>query len=176
MIESIIITSIAEARHKPFKDIKQDLWITTVSLEDGVTVKQMKSRFTKKGVKHFCQFFNDWSDEDTDPFIKQRIELDGPQEKHINNIISFLEPFVQDDKSHHLGINCFAGISRSTAVGIIAWVMQGKTIQQALDEILKVRSQAWPNLRMLRFASARLGKDLYNPILEWKQQNQGIFV
>jgi hypothetical protein len=41
---------------------------------------------------------------------------------------------------------------------------------------LKVRSQAWPNLRMLRFASARLGKDLYNPILEWKQQNQGIFV
>jgi hypothetical protein len=176
MIESIIITSFAEARHKPFKDIKQDLWITTIDPEDEVKVKQMKTRFAENGVKHFYQFFRDWSDEDPEPFIKQRLELEGPQEQHINNIISFLEPFVLDDTTHHLGINCMVGISRSTAVGIIAWVMQGKTVQQALDEILKVRRQAWPNLRMLKFASARLGKDLYNPVLEWKQKNKGIFV
>lgn len=177
MIESIIITSIAEARHKPFKeDLKQDLWITAISPEDEVKVKQMKSRFARNGVIHFYQIFNDWSDEDSDPYIKKRIEQEGPQERHINNIISFLEPFVADNKTHHLGVNCFAGISRSTAIGIIAWVMQGKTPTQALNEILSVRRQAWPNLRMLRLASARLGIDLFNPVLEWKQQNSGLFV
>jgi hypothetical protein len=62
MIESIIITSFAEARHKPFKDIKQDLWITTIDPEDEVKVKQMKTRFAENGVKHFYQFFRDWSD------------------------------------------------------------------------------------------------------------------
>jgi predicted protein tyrosine phosphatase len=177
MIESIIITSFAEARHKPFKeDLKQDIWITAIDPEDEVKVKKMKNRFALSKVKHFYQFFRDWSDEDQEPYIKQRLETEGPQEQHINNIISFLEPFVNDDKVHHLGVNCMAGISRSTAIGIIAWVMQGKTPQEALSEILKVRRQAWPNLRMLRLASARVGKDLFNPVLTWKQLNQGIFV
>lgn len=177
MIESIIITSFAEARHKPYKeDLKQDIWITAIDPEDEVKVKKMKTRFDQKRVKHFYQFFRDWSDEDQEPFIQQRLEEQGPQEQHINNIISFLEPFVADDEPRHLGINCMVGISRSTAIGIIAWVMQGKTPKEALDEILKVRREAWPNLRMLRLASARLNKDLFNPVLEWKQQNGGIFI
>jgi hypothetical protein len=48
--------------------------------------------------------------------------------------------------------------------------MQGKTPQEALDEIIKVRYQAWPNLRILRFASERLGKDLVQPVKTWKVQ------
>ena len=178
MIESIIITSLAEARHKPYKeDLKQDLWITAVDPEDEQRVKKMKSHFAQKTrVKHFYQFFRDWSDEDQEIYIKQHIETQGPKEQHINNIISFLEPFVADDKAHHLGVNCMAGISRSTAIGVIAWVMQGKTPNEALQEILNVRKQAWPNLRMLRLASARLNKDLYNPVLEWKKQNQRLFI
>jgi predicted protein tyrosine phosphatase len=172
MIESIIITSFAEARHKPYKqDLKQDLWITAIDPEDEIKVKKMKFRFAQNSVKHFYQFFRDWSDEDQEPFIKQRLEIEGPKEQHVNNIISFLEPFVADKIEHHLGVNCMAGISRSTAIGVIAWVMQGKTPQEALSEIVKVRKQAWPNLRVLRLASARLGKDLFNPVLEWKQTN-----
>lgn len=175
MIESIIITSLAEAKHKPFKqDLKQDLWITAIDPEEETKIKQMKGRFIQKRVKHFYQFFRDWSDEDHEPYIKQRIEQEGPQEQHINNIISFLEPFILDNQPHHLGVNCMAGISRSTAIGIIAWVMQGKSPQQALLEILKVRKETWPNLRILKLASARLGKDLFNPILEWKMQNKGV--
>jgi hypothetical protein len=48
--------------------------------------------------------------------------------------------------------------------------MQGKSPQEALDEIIKVRYQAWPNLRILRFASQRLGKDLVQPVKTWKTQ------
>jgi predicted protein tyrosine phosphatase len=83
---------------------------------------------------------------------------------------------VESDKVYNLGVNCFAGVSRSTAIGIIAWVMQGKSPQEALDEIIKVRYQAWPNLRILRFASDRLGIDLVQPVKEWKNSsNNGIY-
>jgi hypothetical protein len=45
-----------------------------------------------------------------------------------------------------------------------------------LDEIIKVRYQAWPNLRILSFASQRLGKDLVQPVKNWKNfSNNGIY-
>ena len=89
-----------------------------------------------------------------------------------------MKPFTEDDKPHHLGINCFAGISRSTAVGIIALVMSGRTVEQALNEVLKVRQIAWPNIRILGFASEILGKDLKTPVANWKKNSleDGIFL
>ena len=94
----------------------------------------------------------------------------------INSIISFLQPIVDSDKVYNLGVNCYAGVSRSTAIGIIAWVIQGKSPQEALDEIIKVRSMAWPNLRILKFASERLKIDLATPVKEWKQlNNNGLY-
>ena len=130
----------------------------------------IKRNFATRGIPHFAQYFYDWSDEDNDPYIQKHLEEQGPQEQHVNNIISFLQPIVDSDKVYHLGVNCFAGVSRSTAIGIIAWVMQGKSPQESLDEIIKVRYQAWPNLRILRFASQRLGKDLMHPVKIWKMQ------
>jgi hypothetical protein len=32
---------------------------------------------------------------------------------------------------------------------------------------------AWPNLRILRFASQRLDKDLVTPVKQWKQHQGG---
>lgn len=171
MITSIIITSLSKATSMPYKpDLQQNVWITTVDPEDEKDVKKLNSRFSEKGIKHFPQYFRDWSDEDPEPFIKDRLEIEGPQESHVNNIISFLEPLVASDTHYNLGINCFAGISRSTAIGIIAWVMQGKTVEEALQAVVDVRSVAWPNERMLRFASARLGKNILTPIIDWKQE------
>ena len=168
---------MSEARHMPYREnLKQDLWITTTDPEDEPRVKKIKSRFAAIGVKHHYQFFRDWSDEDTEMYIQRKIELEGPKEQHINNIISFLDFYIHDDTPHHLGVNCFAGISRSTAIGIIAWVMQGKSAEEALEEILKVRPIAWPNLRILRLASARLGKNIMTPVQDWKMaQPKGIF-
>jgi predicted protein tyrosine phosphatase len=177
MIESIVITSLSEAKHMPYKeDLKQDLWITAVDPEDQVNTRKIHTRFTKIGVKHHFQFFRDWSDEDSETYIQERLETEGPQERHINSIISFLEFYTNDDAIHHLGVNCYAGISRSSAIGIIALVMQGKTPEEALKELLKDRAIIWPNLRILRLASARLGKNIMTPILDWKtsEQKKGI--
>jgi predicted protein tyrosine phosphatase len=126
-------------------------------------------------IPYFAQYFYDWSDEDDDVYIQKHIEEQGPREQHVNNIISFLQSIVESDKVYNLGINCFAGVSRSTAIGIIAWLIQGKSPQEALEEIIKVRPMAWPNLRILRFASERLKVDLLQPVKEWKKLNSGIY-
>jgi predicted protein tyrosine phosphatase len=176
MITNITITDLSTAVSNSFKDIKENVWISTVDEEDKNKIRIMKKNFEQKGIKHFVQYFCDWSDEDDDIFIINNLEKKGPKEQHVNNIISFLQPIVESDKVYNLGVNCFAGVSRSTAIGIIAWVMQGKSPQEALEEIIKVRPMAWPNLRILKFASNRLSVDLMQPIKEWKKlNNDGIF-
>jgi predicted protein tyrosine phosphatase len=170
MIESILVTDQSSANHFPYKsDLVQNAWISISDPEDETRVKKLGSRFKLKGVKHFCQFFRDWSDEDPEPFIQSRLEAEGPRQQHVNNLMSFLEPLVNADAPVHLGINCFAGISRSTATAIIALVMSGQTPEQALHHVLEIRPCAWPNLRMLRFASARLGQDIVTPVEQWKK-------
>jgi len=170
MINSVIITDLSTAVSTSFKEGKENVWISAVDEADKNKIRMMKRNFSKRMISHFAQYFYDWSDEDNDPYIQKNLEEQGPQEQHVNNIISFLQPIVESDKVYNLGVNCFAGVSRSTAIGIIAWVMQGKSPQEALDEIIKVRYQAWPNLRILRFASQRLGKDLVQPVKIWKTQ------
>jgi predicted protein tyrosine phosphatase len=169
MIKSVIITALNEAKDIPFKaGVKQNLWISAVDPEDEQVVKKLQLRFGKVGMKHFYQIFRDWSEENACPHIQKNIEEQGPGERHVNSIISFLEPFVATPHEYDLGVNCFVGMSRSTAIGIIAWVMQGKTPEQALNDILDVRSFAWPNLRILRFASQRLGVDIYKVVKTWQ--------
>jgi predicted protein tyrosine phosphatase len=175
MINSVTITDLSAAVSASFKEGKQNVWISAVDEADEKKIRMIKKNFATRGISHFVQYFYDWSDEDNDVYIQKHIEELGPREQHVNNIISFLQPIVESDKMYDLGVNCFAGVSRSTAIGIIAWVMQGKSPQEALEEILNVRPMAWPNLRILRFASTRLGLDLVNPVKEWKVSNNGIY-
>jgi len=176
MITDITVTSLSEAVDKPFKkDLQQNLWLTAVDPEDQSKVEKLKERFRKIRVKHFAQYFRDWSDEDKEPFIVNNIDEQGPREQHINNIISFMDPLVATSELYSLGINCFAGISRSTALSIIVWVMQGKSPSEALQLTRDVRPELWPNLRMLRYASKRLGVDVFTPVKEWKDQQNKIW-
>ena len=176
MINSITITDLSTAVSSSFKEGRENVWISVVDEADQKKIRMIKSNFSKKQIPHFAQYFYDWSDEDNDVYIQKNIEEKGPREQHVNSIISFLQPIVDSDKVYNLGVNCYAGVSRSTAIGIIAWVIQGKSPQEALDEIIKVRSMAWPNLRILKFASERLKIDLATPVKEWKQlNNNGIY-
>lgn len=170
-----MITDLSTAVSTSFKEGRENAWISAVDEGDRNKIRMMKKNFAIRKIPHFAQYFYDWSDEDNDVYIQKHIEKLGPQEQHVNNIISFIEPLVSSSGVYNLGINCFAGVSRSTAIGIIAWVLQGKTTGEALDEILKVRHQAWPNLRILKFASKRLEIDLVEPIKNWKNLNGGIY-
>jgi predicted protein tyrosine phosphatase len=172
MINSLKITNLADAESYSFNKNKRefDVWISVVGEEDRRQIHRMKKNFQEKNVRFFHQFFADWSNEDGIQW--KHLEHEAPQKQHIQNIITFLKPFTEDNKPHNLGINCFAGISRSTAVGIMSLVMAGRTVEQALTEVLKVRPIAWPNLRILDFASQILNVDIKTPIAEWKNRCQ----
>ena len=169
MINKLIITDLSDAEGYSFNKNNRnfDVWVSVVDEADKRKVNRMKNNFREKNVKHFAQFFYDWSDEDG--IAWGHLQQDAPQLYHVQNIITFLKPFAEDDKPHHLGVNCFAGISRSTAVGIIALVLSGRTPQEALTELLKARPEAWPNIRILGFASEILGKDIKTPVVQWKK-------
>ena len=173
MINSVTITDLYDAVSRSFKEVEQNAWISTVDEEDQNKIRMMRGNLYKRNIKHFAQYFYDWSDEDSEPYIQKNLEEKGPREQHVNNIISFIEPLVDSSIVYNLGINCFAGVSRSTAIGVIAWAMHGKSPVEALDGIIRVRPMAWPNLRILRFASQRLDKDLVTPVKQWKEHQGG---
>jgi len=170
MINKIKITNLADAESYSFNknNREYDVWISAVGEEDRKQINRMRKNFQEKNVKFFHQFFADWSDEDGIQW--GHLKQDAPQLHHIQNIITFLRPFTTNDSPHNLGVNCFAGISRSTAIGLIALVMSGRTPEQALTELLKVRVEAWPNLRILGFASDILGIDILSHVVNWKKR------
>jgi predicted protein tyrosine phosphatase len=170
MINKIKITNLADAESYSFNKNNKDynIWVSTVGQEDRKQINRMRKNFQEKDVKFFHQFFADWSDEDGIEW--GHLIQDAPQLQHVQNIISFLKPFTEDDKPHNLGINCFAGISRSTAIGITSLVMANRTTEEALTEILRVRPVAWPNLRILKIASEILNTDIHTHVKKWKDR------
>lgn len=172
MINKIKITNLADAEHYSFGNNSDwDIWISVVGEEDRKKINRMRKNFAERDIKFFHQFFADWSDEDGIQW--KHLENDAPQIRHIQNIISFLKPYTEDQKAHCLGVNCFAGISRSTAVGLIALIMSGRTAENALAELLEARPEAWPNLRILKFASEILGCNIHDHVVEWKESCMG---
>lgn len=60
----------------------------------------------------------------------------------------------------HLLVHCHAGISRSTAAmtAILAQAHPDEPEDAIVDHVSAIRAQAWPNLRMIEFADAALGR------------------
>jgi predicted protein tyrosine phosphatase len=61
----------------------------------------------------------------------------------------------------HLLVHCHAGVSRSTAAAILI-LAQRDPAQPARDvvgRVIRLRPRAWPNLRMIEFGDALLGRD-----------------
>jgi predicted protein tyrosine phosphatase len=171
MINKITIHELSEAISISYKENFKgyNAWISAVDEEDRHRINKLKKNFSSnRNFKYHSQLFYDWSDEDNQPFIIKNLEEMGPRKSQIQNIITFIkEELVNSPVAYNLGINCFAGISRSTAIGIIAWVLNGDTPEEALKKILSVRSFAHPNLRILRFASEILDIDIKTPVKNW---------
>lgn len=60
----------------------------------------------------------------------------------------------------HLLIHCHAGISRSTAAAmlVIAQAQPAVAADELLQEVVRIRPRAWPNLRILELGDEILGR------------------
>jgi predicted protein tyrosine phosphatase len=61
----------------------------------------------------------------------------------------------------HLLIHCHAGVSRSTAAAalILAQARPDRAAGEVLEAVAQLRPRAWPNLRILEFGDALLGRN-----------------
>ena len=61
----------------------------------------------------------------------------------------------------HLLVHCHAGVSRSTAATALILAQQhpDRPAQDVLDAVAQMRPRAWPNLRILEFGDALLGRN-----------------
>ena len=87
--------------------------------------------------------------EDLEPWIT-------PQKEQFQRILDFSKDFIDDDK---VMVHCSAGISRSTAVGIMILIQHGFTEEEAFAKIYSVRPHMYPNSLILIYADELLGRD-----------------
>ena len=109
------------------------------------------------------------------PFMShQRLELrfndivdecDGkvaPQREHIERLLDFGRAISRETKAPpHILIHCHAGLSRSTAAMILllAQARPDVSADDVFAEIVKIRPNAWPNLRMIELGDALLARN-----------------
>jgi predicted protein tyrosine phosphatase len=61
----------------------------------------------------------------------------------------------------HLLVHCHAGVSRSTAAAILILAERDPacSAREVVGRVVRLRPRAWPNLRMIEFGDALLGRD-----------------
>jgi predicted protein tyrosine phosphatase len=68
---------------------------------------------------------------------------------------------LQVPPGSHLLVHCHAGVSRSTASAalILAQADPDRPAAEVLEAVSRIRPRAWPNLRILEFGDALLGRN-----------------
>ena len=84
-----------------------------------------------------------------------------PLAEHVAQVLAFGRTLpAEPAPGAHLLVHCHAGVSRSTA-SMILIVAQARPEVPAIDvarEIFRIRSKAWPNLRIIEMGDAMLGR------------------
>ena len=81
-----------------------------------------------------------------------------PRQQDVAEVLAFGRGLPE--AAGHLLVHCHAGVSRSTAsmALILAQAAPGTTAEDILGMVLRIRPQAWPNLRIMEFGDALLDR------------------
>ena len=85
-----------------------------------------------------------------------------PNEGHVRQLLDFGRSLLAEPPPNaHLIVHCHAGVSRSSAsmALILAEARPDVPAERIMAEILRIRPQAWPNLRMIEFGDRLLRRD-----------------
>lgn len=125
-----------------------------LSLEDPGTPKATPPWF--KGCHRQIQFHDVESIREA-----QSLNATAPTEAHVASVLAFGEECLQASRGTpvHLLVHCFAGASRSTAAcyALAARVLGRGHAIEALQLILELRPEAFPNAMIVRHADKLLG-------------------
>jgi predicted protein tyrosine phosphatase len=97
-----------------------------------------------------------------DDVIEDVPDLVAPNRRDVQAILAFGRGLNAEPSScAHLLVHCHAGISRSTAAMtlILAQARPDLSADAILSEVIRIRSKAWPNLRIIELGDALLGRN-----------------
>lgn len=84
-----------------------------------------------------------------------------PQPEHVDQLLAFgRDLMAEPPPSAHLLVHCHAGVSRSSAsmALILAQALPGRSAREVFDEVLRIRPNVWPNLRLIELGDPVLGR------------------
>lgn len=113
-----------------------------------------------------------------DDLESEKEECNRPNMQHaptmndIRSILEFTATFTDTDK---VLIHCHAGLCRSPSVAVLALVQHGATPEEAINEVIRVRPQAWPNKLIVRLGDVALEMDgtLMSFMEKWWEEHDG---
>jgi predicted protein tyrosine phosphatase len=94
--------------------------------------------------------------------IEDDVGASPPQAEDVTRLLGFGRDLTAEPPNNaHLLVHCHAGISRSTAsmALILAQALPDLSARQILQEVLRVRPKAWPNLRIIELGDAMLARN-----------------
>lgn len=98
-----------------------------------------------------------------DDVIEERVEGKvPPSSEDVDRILAFGRGVTDEPAGvGHLLVHCHMGVSRSTAslIMILAQARPDVAERDVVRAVVRIRPQAWPNLRMIEFADAKLKRD-----------------
>ena len=94
-----------------------------------------------------------------DDIIEETPGMIAPQASDVDALLGFGRDLMAE-RGANLLVHCHAGVSRSTAsmLLILAQARPDLSGEAVAAEILRIRSKAWPNLRIVEFGDAALGR------------------
>lgn len=140
MIREIYIYDIYDSMRATDGERRFTAWLSVNDPQDQENIMCVRKKMERQGIIHFSRFFEDVITDD---------KL-SPQLADVQAIVDFWKKLKEDPKEHIVGVNCAAGISRSTATAMIGWMMQGFQPEFALQKVVAVRKCAFPNRKILR--------------------------
>jgi predicted protein tyrosine phosphatase len=96
-----------------------------------------------------------------DDIIEELPDRAPPQRAHVEQLLALgRDLLAEPGHEPHLLVHCHAGISRSTAAMtlILAQACPERSASEIVGEVLRIRAKAWPNLRIIEFGDALLGR------------------
>jgi predicted protein tyrosine phosphatase len=85
----------------------------------------------------------------------------APREEDVAALLAFGRNLMAEPPPEaHLLVHCHAGVSRSTAsmALVLAQGLPGADAERVFAEVLRIRPQSWPNLRILELGDVLLGR------------------
>ena len=95
-----------------------------------------------------------------DDIIHEQEKLRAPQMADVEALLGFGRA-LDAEPAAHLLVHCHMGISRSTASTalLVAQKCPGAAANDIFNELLKIRPQIWPNLRLIEMGDKMLGRN-----------------